>query len=240
GGPSQQATTPLSTAATPLHLYQMGSGAWNAQQHTGAWYDTADWPVTDGSGGYAATKLYLGPSTSTGGAASGLESGTSPALSDNQGTLSTTAPSLPTGADTVLYTGASSPCDLNSDQWGAGALQSGQAGGGSTLAWPCDQNDTTLGAGPGALTYTSAPVSQTEVIAGPIDASVYATATTIDTELVADVEEVSPQGQSTPLTTGALLGSLRATDSARSWIGDDGAPLMAFHPYTQESQQPVV
>ncbi|MHB8329133.1 MAG: CocE/NonD family hydrolase, partial [Acidimicrobiales bacterium] len=151
GGPSHQATTPLSTTATPLHLFQMGSGAWNAQQHTGAWYDTADWPVTDGSGGYAATKLYLGPSTSTGGAASGLESGTSPALSDNQGTLSTTAPSLPTGADTVLYTGASSPCDLNSDQWGAGAMLSGQAGGGYTLAWPCDQNEITFGAGPGAL-----------------------------------------------------------------------------------------
>ena len=65
----------------------------------------------------------------------------------------------------------------------------------------------TLGTGPGALTYTTAPVTSPEVVAGPIDATVYLTSTTADTELAATVEEVSPGGDSVPLSSGALIGS---------------------------------
>lgn len=244
-GPAHDAATPLSQTTTPLHLFEMGSGQWNSQQHTGTWYDTADWPVPNSAGtGYASTRYYFGsdPVGSAGAPAvpASAPAASAPALSDNQGTLSTTVPASPTGADPVLYGGASSPCNLNTDQWGAGALQEPQAYGGSSLDWPCDQNDVTFGAGPSALTYTSAPMSTNDVVAGPIDVTVFATSTTPDTELVADVEEVSPQGQSIPLTTGALLGSLRASDTARTWTGDDGAPLSPFHRFTSQSQQAVV
>ena len=61
---------------------------------------------------------------------------------------------------------------------------------------PCDTNDVALGAGPEALAYTTAPFASPEVLAGPIDASVAATATTSDVELAATVEEVSSTGQS--------------------------------------------
>jgi predicted acyl esterase len=78
------------------------------------------------------------------------------------------------------------------------------------------------------------------VLGGPIDATVYATSTTTNTELVATVEEVSPTGQSVPLTSGALLGSLRAETAGNSWIGGDGQALLPYHPYTKASAQPVV
>lgn len=244
--------TPLQTTTTPLHLYEMGSGQWNDAAHTGSWFETADWPLPSGEvpgagdSGYAATKYYLGgPASPLGavtGAASSLAAGTAPALSTNQGTLSTAAPTSATGADTLLWTGANSPCDLSTDQWGAGGLQLGQATEGSTFQWPCDEDDATLGAGPGAATYTTAPMKSDELLAGPIDVSLLASATTTDTEWVATVELVSPQGQPEPLTTGALLGSLRALDApiTNSWDAADGATLEPFHPFTTQSAQPVV
>jgi uncharacterized protein len=53
------------------------------------------------------------------------------------------------------------------------------------------------------------------------------------------VEEVTPDGGSYPLTEGALLGSLRAVDPSRSWSAD-GTTILPYHPYTQESAEPVV
>ena len=67
-------------------------------------------------------------------------------------------------------------------------------------------------AGPWAITYTSAPLAHAETVAGPITATVYASSTTSETELVAELEDVTPSGASYPLTEGALLGSLRAVD----------------------------
>ena len=39
--------------------------------------------------------------------------------------------------------------------------------------------------------------------------------------------------------TGALLGSLRAVDSSRSWTEPDGRMILPYHPYTVQSKQPV-
>lgn len=206
--------TPLAHTTTPLHLYELGAKRW---------IDTDRWPVTQAT----ATEYYFGPGRSG-----------SDALSANDGTLSSTAPSRSTGSDTVVFAGASSACDVQTDQWSAGLLALASQSTG--VPDPCDQSDSTLGAGPGALTYTTAPFSQTQTLAGPIDATVYATATTTDTELVATIEEVSPQGQSVPLTSGALLGSFRQVVPADSWFGSDGALLLPYHPYTAASSEPVV
>jgi uncharacterized protein len=205
--------TPLAHTTTPLHLYQL-----NADK----WIDTDRWPVADG----AATEYYFGPG----------RTGTDP-VSSNDGSLTTAPPTSASGSDPVVFTGGSSACDVQTDQWSAGliALASQSTG----VPNPCDQNDVTLGAGPGSLTYTTSPFTQPEVLAGPMDASIFATATTSDTELVATVEEVSPSNQSVPLTSGALLGSLRAVDESNSWTGSDGAPLLPYHPYTAASQQAV-
>jgi predicted acyl esterase len=77
------------------------------------------------------------------------------------------------------------------------------------------------------------------VIGGPVDATLYATSTRPDTEMVATLEDVAPNGRATPITTGALLGSLRAVDPARSWRVGSGRYVLPYHPYTAASQQPV-
>lgn len=202
--------TPLAHTRTPLHLNLLG---------TNRWVDAATWPLPQA----AAHAYYLGgPGAAPGGG----------------GTLTTSAPTARAGSDTLLFTAASSACDLQTDQWSAGLF---------TLALqqihttdPCTTDDATLGIGPGARTYTSAPMPADTVLGGPIDVTAAVRATTTDTELVATVEEVSPSGTSVPLTSGALLGSFRRLDPADTWTGTDGLPLLPAHPSTAASVEPVV
>ena len=77
-------------------------------------------------------------------------------------------------------------------------------------------------------------VRAAEAVAGPITATVYASATTPETELVAELEDVTPSGTSYPLTEGALLGSLRAVDRQPLWTAG-GVTLLPYHPYTKAS-----
>jgi putative CocE/NonD family hydrolase len=209
--------TPLGNTITPLHLQELNSSQW---------WSSAQWPIPNAP----VTPFYFGPGR-TG----------SDLVSPNDGSLSTQRPSgagSAASADTIAWDGISSPCDVQTDQWGAGALALGFSEFGSTD--PCDDNDVTLGTGPGALTYTTAPFAKPEIISGPIDATVYTTSTTTDTELAATVEVVSPSGVSKPLTSGALLGSLRALDPSTTWMAADGLPLLPVHPLTAASQQFIV
>jgi putative CocE/NonD family hydrolase len=210
--------TPLATTTTPLHVDIQNSGT-----SAGDWVDAAQWPLPEAT----PTAYYFAPG----------RSGSDP-LSRNDGDLSTTAPDAAGGSDTIAWTGASSPCDIQTDQWGAGAL----ALGFQSLHTndPCDLDDTTLGTGPQGLTYTTDPFTYPVVVAGPIDATVYTTTLTTDTELAATVEAVSPSGDSVPLSSGALLGSLRADDPARTWTAHNGLPLLPVHPLTAASQKPIV
>ncbi len=106
------------------------------------------------------------------------------------------------------------------------------------LMAPCADDDRLTGAGPWAITYTTAPLAHAETVGGPVTATVYASATTTETELVAELEEVTPSGASYPLTEGALLGSLRAIDRGRSWTAG-GLTVLPYHPYTRSSARPV-
>jgi uncharacterized protein len=149
-------------------------------------------------------------------------------------TLSTDKPSDATGADPIVFTGTSSPCDRQSDQWGAGAV---------ALATqdqnPCASNDRTMQAGPGALTYTTKPFAADRILAGPINATVYATSTRPDTFFEATLEDIDPSGTSTSLTAGGLLGLFRALDDKQTWRAPDGKPILPYHPYTRASVTPV-
>jgi uncharacterized protein len=209
--------TPMSVTTTPLHLDIQNSGT------PSTWVDGAQWPLPDAT----PTEYYFAPGRSG-----------SDSVSRNDGDLTTTAPDAASGSDEISYVGASSPCDIQTDQWGAGLLALGFQSLNSSD--PCDLNDETLGAGPGSLTYTTAPFSFPEVVAGPIDATVYTISNTADTELAATVEAVSPSGDSVPLSSGALLGSQRALSSAQTWTAWNGKPLLPVHPLTEASQRPVV
>ena len=65
-------------------------------------------------------------------------------------------------------------------------------------------------------------------------------ATTAETLWVAHLDDVAPDGVSRPLTQGALLGSHRMLDPARSWYLSDGTVLRPHHFSTRSSAHPVV
>jgi hypothetical protein len=152
-------------------------------------------------------------------------------------TLSTTKPAP--GSDTVAWTGAGNPCGRPVDQWIMGGISISSKALRLASA-PCADNDSTTGTGPNALTYTTTPFASAQRVAGPLAASVYARATTTDTQFVAEVEDVAPDGSSRPLTEGALLGSFRGVDAGRSWTTADGNYVLPYHPYTKASSTPVV
>ncbi len=144
--------------------------------------------------------------------------------------------SLGSGTAALPWSDARSPCNAGTDQWSTGlpAYAIAEAGGSGD---PCADNDATTRAG--AVTYTSPPFTSATTIAGPIDVSVSLTSTSTDAELVANVEVVHPDGSSQPISSGALLGSLRTVDARLSWF-DDGRMVLPWHPYTSASASDLV
>jgi hypothetical protein len=138
---------------------------------------------------------------------------------------------LGTGTGTLAWTDARSPCNAGTDQWSTGlpALAIAEAGGSGD---PCADNDETTQAG--AVTYTSAPFKTATTVAGPIDVTLDMKSTSADAEVVADVEVVKPDGSSQPISSGALLGSLRAVNRRLSWF-ENGQMVLPWHPYTSAS-----
>ena len=177
---------------------------------TGQFDETTTYPFT----GVTPTRLYLGA-----------------------GNALTPAAPPPTGTtDSLTWSASGNPCSRSIDQWSMGGI-SIPANSAGILA-PCAENNGPSQTGPWTTSYTTAPFARPETVAGPISANVYASSTTPDTELVAELEDVTPDGSAFPLTEGALLGSLRAVDASRSWTAD-GMTLLPYHPYTQTSAQPV-
>ena len=205
--------TGIDRTRTPLHLYELGADRWT---------NSARWPTP----GARPTTLYLGGRGGSG------------APSVNDGSLTAARPTSGTAADRTFYSGLSNPCNASLEQWGAGAgalaLETAHL-----PSDPCTTDDRAFEATPGALTYTTAPLRAPAQLAGPVDATIYATSTRPEVELVATLEDVAPDGQAVPLTSGALLGSLRQVDPRLSWYGSDGRPLLPYHPYTQRSSSAV-
>ena len=210
--------TGMARTSTPLHYYDLGSGQFT---------ETSTYPFT----GATPTRLYLGAGgtlTSSAPPAGGSSSSPVPGLP---------LPSLPASAgDTIVWSPSGVPCGRPIDQWAMGGL-SAPAGSAGFLA-PCATDDRLAQTGPWATSYTSAPFTHATTLAGPVTATVYASATTSETQLVAELEEVTPDGTSYPLTEGALLGSLRAVNTGRSWSAG-GMTVLPYHPYTQASAKPV-
>jgi putative CocE/NonD family hydrolase len=232
--------TGMARTRTPLHYYDLGTGRFD---------ETTTFPFTGG----VPTRLYLGsggtlastapPATPGSGGLPGRTGGlpiigAAPKLPLDSGhALSPGVPSAAAPSDTLVWSPIGSICGRPIDQWSMGAISipAHEAG----LLAPCADDDRSTQLGPWATTYTTAPFTRAEAVAGPITATIYARSTTPETELIAELEDVTPSGASYPLTEGALLGSLRAVDAARSWSAG-GMTLLPYHPYTQASQQPVV
>lgn len=180
---------------------------------TGGWDETGSYPFTSST----PQRLYL-----------------------SAGTLSTSAPTrTSSGQDTLVWNGTGNPCSRPVDQWSMGAVSVPSEAVG--VSAPCAADDRPSTQDPvTSVSYTSAPLTHPERIAGPLAATLFASATSAETEWVVEVEDVAPDGTATPLTEGALLGSLRAVNPRLSWAAPGSAYLLPYHPYTQASAQPVV
>src|SRR5579884_2283325 len=153
------------------------------------------------------------------------------------GSLTRTPPPRRASGDTITWSPSGNPCGRPVDQWSMGGISIPAHSAG--LLAPCADDDQPGHGGSWTISYTSAPFTRPQAVAGPVTATIYASSTTPETELVAGLQDVTPSGSSYPLTEGALLGSLRAVDRARSWVAG-GAMLLPYHTYTKASARPVV
>jgi hypothetical protein len=206
--------TGMDRADHPLHVYDLGTGHYDS---------TTTYPYRDAR----PATYYLDGSSGFGLPLLGTGSG---------GSLDTDRP-RGGATDTVVWSPvAATTCSRPTDQWTAGALSA--VTNRIPLKVPCVDDDRIGQLGPTTRTYTGTPMIRPHTIAGPISATLYASASTRETQWVVLVEDVAPDGTSRPLTEGALLGSLRAADRGRSWTVD-GKTIMPYHPYTEASARPV-
>ena len=214
--------TGMARTPTPLHYYDLGSGKFA---------ETSTYPFSRST----PTRLYFGTGgtlTHSAPTATPVSSSPIPGLP-----VPVPGPTLPAATgDTLVWSPSGVPCGRPIDQWSMGGL-SVPAGSAGFLA-PCATDDRPAQTGPWVTSYTSAPMTHATTLGGPVTATVYASATTSETQLVAELEEVTPNGTSYPLTEGALLGSLRAVNTSRSWTAA-GMTVLPYHPYTQASAKPV-
>jgi putative CocE/NonD family hydrolase len=177
---------------------------------TGNFDETAHYPFTHST----PTKYYFGAGDS----------------------LTSTVPRATKASDSIIWSPTGVPCTREVDQWSMGGITipTNEIG---VLA-PCVTNTAASQLGPWTISYTSSRLTSARTIAGPVAATVYASANTLNTELVAELEEVTPDGTSYPITEGALLGSSRAMNQSKSWI-QDGTDVYPYHPFTMGSVEPV-
>ncbi|RJQ81809.1 CocE/NonD family hydrolase [Pseudonocardiaceae bacterium YIM PH 21723] len=139
--------------------------------------------------------------------------------------LGNTAPAQ--GSDRLDYSPINISCGRNLNQWTIGLLPA-----------VCDHDDriTQLG----AQTYTTEPLTADKLLAGPMSATIKATANTTNTALVVNIQDIAPDGRSRPLAEGALDGKSRVLNQDRTWRADNGAITVPFRDLTAQSEKPVV
>jgi uncharacterized protein len=128
---------------------------------------------------------------------------------------------------------------INTDDWpivsnytryylnGAGTLTSESPLGAGTdsIVWtqPTDNN--------GSLTYTTQPFAHGATLAGPTSATVYASSSNTNLELIGTLLDVAPDASETSITFGAVLGSQSSLDPSRNWYDSTG---LLTRPYTSQ------
>jgi putative CocE/NonD family hydrolase len=147
-----------------------------------------------------------------------------PATPGKPGTLGDgTTSSAP---DTLTWNPATGACSRSTVQWTAGA------GSGT----PCETDDRANDAS--SVSYEE-PIKQPLRLLGPIAAKLFVASDRPDGQITARVEDVAPDGTATQLTAGWQVLSLRALDAAKSVFAPNGLLVQPFHPFTQESAQPM-
>ena len=130
------------------------------------------------------------------------------------------------GADQIVFTGATSPCDRQSDQWGAGGARARherpepvrrQRQLAAGRARRAHLHDRAVHVRQGDRRARSTPRSTRR-------------STRPDTYFEATIEDIDPSGTSTSLTAGGLLGSFRALDAEPDLARARRQPAAALPP----------
>lgn len=141
---------------------------------------------------------------------SGERAGASTSIND--GSLTLTAPAADGSADAYPYP--------------APALGSTSDPRGFALASAFTSEIEDAG---GALTYTSAPLAHPLHLAGPIALTLWATSTASDTDWIARLIDVAPDGSFKDVTNGYLKASHRELDANKTLRNADGDIIRPYH-----------
>ena len=94
-----------------------------------------------------------------------------------------------------------------------------------------------------ATTFTTPPFTAPYAISGPIDATIWISSTAADTQVIATLSDVAPDGASSQITAGTLVASLRALTAtvcgavvADCSLYANGQLIEPWHPYAHASQ----
>ncbi|MDR6858640.1 CocE/NonD family hydrolase [Variovorax guangxiensis] len=94
--------------------------------------------------------------------------------------------------------------------------------------------------GPGSTLEFDGPVLRKgATLAGPMSASFYASSSKTNLQLIASVSLVDAQGTVTPISSGAVLGSLASNIPSRSWVDRKGVPVKPYGAYVTDEYQPA-
>jgi predicted acyl esterase len=118
------------------------------------------------------------------------------------------------------------------DNSGALSASLPTAAGQESLAWAQPSATSTV-------QYDTPPFAAGGTLAGPISASVFASSTTTNLELIATLQQVAVDGTVTQLTSGTVLGSLSENDAERSWIDTAGTPVRPYGKYDVDRYVPA-
>jgi uncharacterized protein len=89
-------------------------------------------------------------------------------------------------------------------------------------------------AGRTSISFDAPSFSRQVTIGGPIAATIYARSSNRNLELIGTLFDVEPDGKSTQLATGTVLGSLRAVDRTQSWYDKKQLMVLPDHPDTAD------
>jgi putative CocE/NonD family hydrolase len=142
-------------------------------------------------------------------------------------TLSASAPTA-SGSDLIPFSFDSGACSKTRMQWS----------GGLSVGPPCETDNKIDELG--AITYTTSALTNDVRIAGKVTANLWATVSTTDTFFVVKLTDVAPDGTSSQVGSGYLIGSQRALDPAKTLKLADGTVIKPYHPFTKASITPIV
>ncbi|MDX6216344.1 MAG: uncharacterized protein QOG99_1928, partial [Frankiales bacterium] len=95
-----------------------------------------------------------------------------------------------------------------------------------------------------SLTFTGPPYAHGATVDGPVTVSLSMRSTTPQVELIAQLNDVAPDGTVTTAVPGFevdgdLAGTLRVVDPGKSWYDTAGTLLSPYHPYSRASERTV-